>query len=47
MRYLFDEPFVVDSTAITTELGATVTPAAEAQATTRAAYESARSALPR
>jgi hypothetical protein len=30
MRYLFAEPFVVDSTAIATELGATATPYAQA-----------------
>jgi nucleoside-diphosphate-sugar epimerase len=39
MRYLFEEPFVVDSSAIVTELGAVFTPVERALAETRATYD--------
>lgn len=42
MAYLFEEPFVVDSTAITTELGAKATPAEQALADTLATYRVGR-----
>lgn len=38
MQYQFDDPFIVDSTKITTQLGATYTPYAEAIARTLGSY---------
>lgn len=38
MRYLFEEPFVVDSGAIAGELGIRATPVVRALAETRATY---------
>jgi len=38
MNYEFTEPFVVDSTAITTELGVRATPVEEALTATMASY---------
>jgi nucleoside-diphosphate-sugar epimerase len=46
MRYLFEEPFVVDSSAIAAELGVTATPAAEALAETSATYRVVAARLP-
>jgi hypothetical protein len=42
MTYEFEEPFVVDSTAITTELGVRATPLEEALAATAATYRGAQ-----
>ena len=40
MRYLFQEPFVVDSSKIRDRLGVVATPVEEALATTMAGYRS-------
>ena len=42
MRYLFDEPFVVDSSRITAMLGVHATPAEQAVSGTLAGYVSGR-----
>jgi hypothetical protein len=38
MRYLYEEPFVVDSSAIAAELGVTATPVADAVVETLDTY---------
>ena len=41
MSYLFEEPFIVDSSKITDRLGARATPVEQALATTLASYQRA------
>jgi hypothetical protein len=46
MSYLFEEPFVVDSSAMARELGVTATPAEKALAETRATYQAVAGRVP-